>query len=291
MSIVNNINVGYIGLGNIGKPSARHLICDGISAHVYDVYQPAVDELVEQGAIGCTSVAELAMACEHIGICVRDDTQVEQLLYGDGGILANASPGTLVAVHSTVTRESLLRWSTDAANKDIALLDAAISGGAAGAEAGTLCYMVGGDSENVARATRVFQTSADKIVHAGETGTGLLLKLCNNLITYAEFMAMSEATRLAEAGGLSADLLREVGKSNGVVNESMYSFITNRNALAESCTAEQMEEIFGVFGRLGEKDLDCALTSAREMGIELPSTRRLRDSVYALFLNREQEQI
>ena len=291
MSVVDKINVGYIGLGNIGKPSAKHLVGDGINAHVYDVYQPAVEELVELGAVGCSSVAELAIACQHIGICVRDDTQVEALLYGDGGILANASAGTLVAIHSTVPRDSLLRWSADAADKDIQLLDAAISGGATGAEAGTLCYMVGGDSDIVARATPIFETSADKVVHAGELGTGMLLKLCNNLITYAEFMAMSEATRLAEAGGLSADVLREVGKSNGVINESMHSFISNRNALAESCTEEQMEEIFGVFGRLGEKDLDCALASAREMGIELPSTRRLRDSVYALFLNKDQVKI
>jgi 3-hydroxyisobutyrate dehydrogenase len=289
MSAVSKINVGYIGLGNIGKPSAKHLIRDGINAHVYDVYQPAVEELVELGAVGCASVAELAAACEHIGICVRDDTQVEDLLYGEGGILATASAGTLVAIHSTVTRDSLLRWSADAADKEIQLLDAAISGGASGAEAGTLCYMVGGDSDIVSRATPIFETSADKVVHAGELGTGLLLKLCNNLITYAEFMAMSEATRLAEAGGLSADVLREVGKSNGVINESMHSFISNRNALAESCTEQQMEEIFGAFGRLGEKDLDCALASAREMGVELPSTRRLRDSVYALFLNKDQE--
>jgi 3-hydroxyisobutyrate dehydrogenase len=291
MSVAGKINVGYIGLGNIGKPSAKHLICDGINAHVYDVYRPAVEELVELGAIGCSSAAELAAACQHIGICVRDEAQVEELLYGNDGILANAAAGTLVAIHSTVTRDSLLRWSADAADKDVQLLDAAISGGANGAEAGTLCYMVGGDSDIVSRATPIFETSADKVVHAGELGTGMLLKLCNNLITYAEFMAMSEATRLAEAGGLSADVLREVGKSNGVINESMHSFISNRNALAESCTEQQMEEIFGAFGRLGEKDLDCALASALEMGIELPSTRRLRDSVYALFLNKDQVKI
>jgi 3-hydroxyisobutyrate dehydrogenase len=138
----------------------------------------------------------------------------------------------------------------------------------------------------VARARPVFETSADSVIHAGPVGSGLLLKLCNNVITYAEFMAMSEATRLAEAGGLSADLLREVGKSNGVVNESMYQFVSNRNALAASCTEQQMDEIFGPFGRLGEKDLDCALESASDMGVELPSTRRLRDAVLDLFMNR-----
>ena len=280
------INVGYIGLGNIGKPSARHLINAVYSAHVYDVYQPAVDEMVELGAVGCASVAELAGACVHIGICVRDDAQVESLLYGDDGILANGLQDAIIAIHSTVTRDALLRWSGEAAERGMRLIDAGISGGAAAAAEGALCYMVGGDAATVARATPVFETSADKVIHAGELGTGMLLKLCNNMITYAEFMAMSEATRLAEAGGLSADVLREVGMSNGIINESMHRFASNRNALTKTCTEEQMEEIFGPFGRLGEKDLECALACAEGLGVELPSTRRLRDVVYPLFLNK-----
>ncbi|MGI9284378.1 MAG: NAD(P)-dependent oxidoreductase [Pseudomonadales bacterium] len=279
-------NVGYIGLGNIGKPSASHLIGATYNAHVYDVYRPAVDELVEKGAIGCESVVELAAACKHIGICVRDNAQVEELLYGAGGLLENARANTTIAVHSTVTQAGIFKWAADASEKDIQLIDAPITGGAQGAEAGTLCYMVGGAEGTVKAATPVFDTSAEKVVHAGELGTGIVLKLCNNLITYAEFLAMSEATRLAEAGGLAADVLREVGKSNGVINESMHMFIANRNALAATCTEEQMEEIFGAFGRLGEKDLDCALQSAADLGVELPSTQRLRAVVLDLFLNK-----
>ena len=280
------MDVGYIGLGNIGKPAARHLIRDGFRVHVFDLYEPAVRELEAVGALAHDSVATLAGACTHIGICVRDDAQVESVLYGDNGVLAHAAPGTLVAIHSTVTRTGLLRWAGDAADSALLLVDAAVSGGAQGAESGTLCYMVGGDADVVARARPVLETSADSVIHAGPTGSGLLLKLCNNVMTYAGFLAMSEATRLAEAGGLSAELLREVGKSNGVVNESMFQFVSNRNALAQSCSEAQMDEIFGAFGRLGEKDLDCALESAAEMGVSLPSTARLREVVYPLFINR-----
>lgn len=279
-------SVGYIGLGNIGKPCARQLIGKDWQAQVYDVWQPAVDELAAAGATPCASVGELAAACQHIGVCVRDDEQVESLLYGEDGILARAAPGTLVAIHSTVTRAALLRWAADAVDKRIDLLDAAISGGAQGAEEARLCYMVGGDAAVVERARPVFLTSGNSVVHAGALGAGMLLKLCNNLITYAEFMAMSEAARLAEAGGLALELLREAGKSNGVVNDAMYQFISNRNALAAQCTAAQMDEFFGSFGRLGEKDLECALQTAADLGVELPSTRRLRDEVLALFLNQ-----
>lgn len=278
-------NVGYIGLGNIGKPSAVHLVCETFNAHVYDVYQPAVDELVALGAVGCASVAELALACEYIGICVRDDAQVEALLYGDAGIFANAAADTIIAIHSTVSRQAIIRWADDARAKSCWLIDAAITGAASGAQAGTLCYMVGGSAEIVERVRPMLLTSGDRIVHAGELGSGILLKQCNNLMTYAEFMAMSEATRLAEAGGLSADLLLEVGKSNGVVNPSMYAFVKNRALVFANSTPEELDHLFGSFGRLAEKDLDCALQSAAEMNIELPSTKQLRDTVFNLFMN------
>jgi 3-hydroxyisobutyrate dehydrogenase len=279
-------HVGYIGLGNIGKPSARHLIGDRYLAHVYDVFPDPVRELVEAGAIGSDSVAQLAESCEHIGICVRDESQVEALLYGDDGVFANARAGTLVAVHSTVTREAILKWAQAAQERQLQLIDAGISGGAQGAEAGTLVYMVGGDAETVERARPVFETSAASVIHAGELGAGMVLKLCNNMITYAQFMAMSEATRQAEDSGNSADILREVGKTNGVVSEQMHMFISNRNALAAACSEHDLTAIFGPFGELGEKDLDCALACAAQLQLELPSTASLRESVYDLFLNK-----
>lgn len=280
------MKVGYIGLGNIGAPSAAHLIREGFDAHVYDIDESAVAALAARGARACASAGELAARCEHIGLCVRDELQVEELLYGDEGLLQRAQPGSLIAVHSTVSDAALKKWANDAGDNGIALIDAAISGGAQGAEQGSLCYMVGGPTDAVERARPVFDTSAERVIHAGDIGAGMLLKLCNNLITYAQFLAMSEATRLAEAGGLSADLLREVGESNGVVSAQMHSFIVNRNALAAQCSAEDMDKLFGSFGRLGEKDLDCALQSAADLAVTLPSTQRLRDVVLDLFLNK-----
>jgi 3-hydroxyisobutyrate dehydrogenase-like beta-hydroxyacid dehydrogenase len=265
---------------------AKHLLGERHDVHVYDIDRRAVDELAELGAVGAASPVELARNCAHIGICVRDEHQVEQLLYGGSGLLEHAAIDTIIAIHSTVTQADILKWASAGQAARIRVIDAPITGGARGAEAGSLCYMLGGDEATVAAASPVFATSAEKIVHAGPVGSGILLKLCNNLITYAEFMAMSEATRLAEAGGLSAEVLREVGQSNGVINESMYQFISNRNALAGSCSEEQMDALFGVFGRLGEKDLDCALQCARDLGISLPSTAGLRETVYPLFMNK-----
>ncbi len=281
---MNKMNVGYIGLGNIGKPSALHLIGDQFNAHVYDVYAPAVQELVDAGAIGCETVTELAQVCEHIGICVRDDAQVEALLFGDEGILAHAVAGTRVAIHSTVTQARLMEWSLEAEKVGVRLIDAPISGGAHGATAGTLCYMVGGTDEDLAAVTPVFNTSADSIVHAGSIGTGIALKLCNNFIQYAELVAMAEATRLAESCGLSPEVLREVGKTNGVTSENMYMFIAGRNGFVRSGSPDQGKAYFGAMGALGAKDLECALKSAAENGVSMPTAEFLRERIERVFL-------
>ncbi len=279
-------NVGYIGLGNIGAPSARHLITGNYRAHVYDVQPGAADPLVAAGAVGCGSVAELAAQCEHIGICVRDADQVASVLYGSDGIFCHAAANTVIAIHATVSREDVLQWAQDAAAKDLLLIDAGISGGAQGAEAGTLVYMVGGEASVVERARPVFMTSAADVVHAGPLGAGMVLKLCNNLITYLQFQAMSEAARLAEHSGINVDLLREVGKTNGVVSEQMHGFISGRNAMAAAATEEEMAAMFGPFGHLGEKDLACALACAEQLDLALPMTQALQPYVYDMFVNR-----
>jgi 3-hydroxyisobutyrate dehydrogenase len=284
-------NVGYIGLGNIGKPSAQRLICDAYKAHVYDVYTPAVEELVAAGAVGCGSVAELARACKHIGVCVRDDAQVQALLHGDDGIFAHAAKGTLIAIHSTVTQANLLRWAREAAELGFNLIDAPITGGAHRAVDGTLCYMVGGTVEELEAGSPVFATSGEKIVHAGPIGSGIALKLCNNFMQYAEFVVMAESARLAHACGLSVDVLRAVGLSNGVVNEQMHMFATGRNAVAKSATEEEMDSYFGSMGRLARKDLECAISTAADMGVVLPTAEFIRDRIENVFMARDESRI
>jgi 3-hydroxyisobutyrate dehydrogenase len=284
----NKTNVGYIGLGNIGKPCALRLICDSFQAYVYDVFEPAVEELVTAGAIGCGSVAELAKSCSHIGICVRDDAQVEALLHGDEGIFKHAAPGTLITIHSTVTQANLLEWSREAGDKGFDLIDAPITGGAHKAVEGALCYMVGGSEEQVERGSPVFHTSGEKIVHAGPIGSGIALKLCNNFIQYTEFVAMVEAARLAEACGLSVDVLRDVGLSNGVVNEQMYMFASGRNGLAKTCSEEEMDQFFGAMGRLGRKDLECALSTATDRNVVMPTAEYICQRIESVFLAQDE---
>ncbi len=279
--------VGFIGLGNIGKPMAKHLVCDAFDVYVYDVVPEAMEDLVALGANAVEYPKQMFSVCEHVGLCVRDGRDVESLLYGDEGALESMQAGSVLAIHSTVTQAEVLKWNKEGKEKNIEIIDAPITGGASGAEEGTLCYMVGADKETLDKCSPIYETSADKIIHAGDVGVGIILKLCNNLITYAEFTAVAEASKLAQTCGLSEDVLREVGKSNGIINEQMHTFISGRNGLRPACTDEQMQEIFGPFAALGEKDLDCALAAAKEAGITLRATENVRAMITDIFLGKD----
>lgn len=278
--------VGFIGLGNIGKPMARNLVCDAFEAWVYDLQDAPVQELVALGAHAAVSPAEMAARCRVIGLCVRDDADVEGLLYGTHGLLENAALDTVIAIHSTVTQAGLLRWARDAAAAGIALIDAPVTRGSGGKDPKFVCYLVGGEAAVLERCRAVFETSAESIIHAGALGTGLALKLCNNLITYLEFIAISEAGAIAERCGLAPEVLAEVGRSNGVINERMLAFAGNRRKLKQQLGESGFAAAFGPFGRLGEKDLEAAVASARGLGLQLPATELARTLIHDVFLDK-----
>ncbi len=284
--MANIQSVGFVGLGNIGRPMAERLLRSAFSVQVHDVADAALAPFRELGARVADSPAALASACDYVGICVRDDADVEALLLGDAGMLAAAKPGLLLAIHSTVTQAKLLEWASAAEARQLRLFDAPMTGGAQGASDGTLCYMLGASADVVDQVRPVLETSAAKIIHAGALGSGIALKLCNNLITYAEFVAMSEATRLAKACGLDADVLREVGQSNGVINEQMHRFVSGRDTLLQNASEAEMETFFGAMGRLGKKDLDCALDTAAAHALRLPATALVRDMIEAVFVGK-----
>jgi 3-hydroxyisobutyrate dehydrogenase len=280
---MNKQAVGFIGLGNIGKPMAKNLIGDAFEVSVYDVAAAPVAELQALGARSA-SLAEIARHCDIIGICVRDNNDIENLLYGDTGLLAHAAPGTVLAIHSTITQQALKQWVADAARHELLVIDAPITGGAHGADARELVYMVGGDANTLERCRGIFNTSAKTIVHAGQLGAGIALKLCINMMTYSSFIAVLESTRLAEAAGLDPQVLYQVGQANGVVGDFNHRFISNRGAVFDGCDEATARAIFEPFGKLGEKDLDAALETAAALGLELPAATSNRQLIMDTFI-------
>lgn len=279
------MSIGFIGLGNIGAPMAQQLLKLDEEVCVYDVAAERVAELVARGARACGNVRELAERCRMIGLCVRDEADIEGLLGAAAGLFEHMRADTIIAIHSTVTQAAILGWARAAQAHGIHLIDAPVTGGAAGAQAGTLIYMVGGENAVIERCRPVFMTSAHKVIHAGPLGAGILLKLCNNLMSYAAFTAIDEAERLARAGQLDPALLIEVGRANGVVTPQMEAFLDNRGKLG-AAGAQMLQQAFAPFANLAEKDLAAALASARALHLQLPATERVAAVIARVFLNQ-----
>jgi 3-hydroxyisobutyrate dehydrogenase len=280
------MSVGFIGLGNIGKPMAVQLLKLGEKLWVYDVQPAPVAELTARGARAAAAPREIAARCRIVGVCVRDETEVSGLLHGAQGLLEHLQPDSIIAVHSTVTQAAILRWAREAGAHALHLIDAPITGGAAAAETATLTYMVGGEAAVLERCRALFMSSGQKLIHAGPVGAGILLKLCNNLMAYAALAAGHEAEHLARAGGLDPALLVEVGRSNGVMTAQVEAFLANRGKLA-AAGPQTLQQAFTPFAALARKDLAAALESARTLQLALPATERVAEVIEAVFLNQD----
>ena len=263
------MRMGFIGLGHIGKPLALHWARSALPMTVFDVAPLTTTDLVAAGASVAACVADLARRSEIIGICVRNDEDVEQLLYGAGGIFDNAPRDALVAIHSTVKHDSILRWHAQGDAKSIHIVDAAVT---RGVEPGKFCYMVGASAALFGHCQPLLATGGNAVIHAGPVGAGIALKLCNNMMAYAAFIAVHEASRLAQAFGLDCGLLQQVGRANGVVTAQMADFLSARLQIAER-GLEALQAAFGPHAALGKKDLLCALESADKLHVSLPGTR------------------
>jgi len=202
--------VGFIGLGNIGKPMAINIAKAGFDLMVYDIREEPLKELAALGVKVARSAKEIGEYGEIIELVVGDDAQVEAVMLGEGGVLEGVKPGSTIAIHSTVHPKTVKKVADRARTKGVGIIDAQISGGEKGAENKTLCYMVGGDQDLFDRCRPVFATSGVNIFHVGELGTGAIAKLAHNIIVYINMLAASEGMRLAEKAGLDLKTLQDI---------------------------------------------------------------------------------
>ncbi len=269
------MKVGFIGVGNIGKPMAEQFLQPGFELTVFDV-SPAATEPFAAKAKVAASPAELGRDVEQVGICVRHDADVTAVVTGPDGLLQTMKPDTIIAVHSTVRPATVKTLAEIAKAKGIHLLDAAVSGGPMGASARKLVSMVGGSAENFARVKPMLEAFSGTIIHAGDTGMGMALKLCNNLVTYMQLQAAMESVRLAIAGGLDEKLLREVMANNGNLTTAMGQYLD----FCATGPARMGQDAYMAFkdatAGLAEKDLDFALGFAKDVGVGLKGTETIR---------------
>lgn len=264
---------GFIGLGNIGGPMAERLLGNPDGLIVHDVRPEAAEALVAKGAHWAETAREVARRADVVSLVVRDDEQVREVT---GELLAEPNRGQVIAIHSTIRAATAEELAARAAARGVHVLDAAISGGAMGAAAGTLAVMVGGPAEAVALATPVFSQFASKISHLGPVGAGTRAKLARNLMHFVAFAAAGEASRLAAAAGIDVAELGAIVRHSDAVTGGPGAIML-RGGVDTLSPGDDWYPVMRNVESLGRKDLSQALELAGELGVETPLARLARE--------------
>lgn len=203
----NVSTLGWIGLGDIGKPMALRLIAAGHRVIVWGRTASNLRPALEAGATAAASAAELAAACEAVFLCVTDGDAVEEVVFGAKGVAEGARRGSVVIDHSTIHPETARLASRRLRGSGVAWVDAPVSGGAVGAEAGTLSVFAGGDEADVAHVMPWLAAYATNITRMGDVGSGQAAKSCNQAVVAASIAMWAEVIAYARRAGLDPDLL------------------------------------------------------------------------------------
>ncbi|MDQ3922171.1 MAG: 2-hydroxy-3-oxopropionate reductase [Actinomycetota bacterium] len=255
--------VGFIGLGIMGKPMARNLMEAGYGLVVYNRSWGAVEELTGNGAETAGSPKEVAEVCNTVITMLPDSPQVEEVVTGENGVLEGVTEGTLLVDMSTISPVATEKVAQKARETGASMLDAPVSGGETGAEAGTLSIMVGGSQEDFERAKPLFDVMGKTIVHVGESGTGQVVKACNQIVVALTIEAVSEALVLGSKAGASPAKVIQVLSGGLAGNKVM-------EAKSENFLKHEFNPGFRL--ELHRKDLGIALAAGREYGVPLPVT-------------------
>ena len=274
------MKVGFIGVGNIGKPMAEQLAKPPFALTVFDVSATAAQHFAATASVAA-SPAELGRHAEIVGICVRHDADVTAVVTGADGLLETLAPGAIIAIHSTVRPATVKTLAEIALPKGVHVLDAAVSGGPMGASARKLVSMVGGDAAQFDRLKPMLEAFSGTIIHAGATGMGMALKLSNNLVTYMQLQAAIEGFGLAAAGGLDEKVLRDVMAANGNLTTAMGQYLDFCNNGPKQLGDAAYWAFKDATAGLAEKDLDFAIAFAADVGFEVKGTEAVRQLIRA----------
>jgi 3-hydroxyisobutyrate dehydrogenase-like beta-hydroxyacid dehydrogenase len=260
-----NVKLGYIGLGNMGAPMAKRLVDWPGGVTVFDVRTEAMTPLAEAGAALADSVADAASA-DMISVTVLNDEQVREVV---GELAANAKPGTVIAIHSTISPGTAVELAEQLRPQGIHVVDAPVSGGGGAADKGELATMVGADREVYERIKPAFKRWASMVVHAGPPGAGTRMKLARNMLTFTSYAAACEAMKLAEAAGIDLQALGRVVRHTDAQSGGPGAVIVRENM----ATLEPDSFLYGPLAHardLGEKDLGLALALGDAVDVDLP---------------------
>jgi 3-hydroxyisobutyrate dehydrogenase len=260
--------IGFIGLGNMGLPMAQNLIKAGHAVAGYDVAKASVGRLSAAGGAAATTIAEACAGAEAVVTMLPAGEHVREVYTGPRGVLDGVAPGTLLIDSSTIDVATARAVASAAQARGLDMIDAPVSGGVGGAQAGTLTFMVGGSDAAFARARPLLERMGRTIVHAGGSGNGQAAKICNNMILGVSMIAVSEAFLLAEKLGLDAQKLFDISSKSSGQCWSMTSYCPVPGPVPTSPANRDYQAGFTAAMML--KDLRLAQDAAQAAGAATP---------------------
>ncbi|MEJ2360562.1 MAG: 2-hydroxy-3-oxopropionate reductase [Gammaproteobacteria bacterium] len=267
------MNLGFIGLGIMGRPMALNLLKAGHKLAVHARRPHMMEPLEQAGAMACASSSQVAAQSEVIFICVSDTPDVEQVILADDGIMAGARADSIVVDMSTISPLATRNLAGTLKQHAVHMLDAPVSGGEQGAIEATLSIMVGGERNIYERVLPLFECMGKNIVYIGDNGAGQVTKACNQIVVAQAIAAVGEALLLAQASGVDPVKVRAA---------LMGGFAGSR--VLESHGQRMLERNFkpGFKAGLHHKDLRIAMESAHELGLALPGAANVAQYLNAV---------
>jgi len=254
------MEVGFIGIGQMGGRMSRRILEAGHALTVYDLRKDAAKPLLDKGAKWAGTPKAATETCRVIISCLPTPINVQEIVYGSNGLLAGWKKGDIYVDMSTNSPTVIRQVAKDAKAAGVGVLDAPVTGGTRGAQDGTLAIMVGGDKRYLEEVRQILQAMGKKIVHVGDVGCGNIAKLVNNLISLTSNTICAEAFVLGVKAGIDPQTLWEITVSGTANNWNLQQY-------PETVFKGNFEPGFKL--SLGAKDLGLALQLGREYGVPL----------------------
>jgi 2-hydroxy-3-oxopropionate reductase len=253
--------IGYIGLGAMGRPCAINLLKAGYPVNVWARREASMTPVTAEGGVACATPREVAERSRVIFTNVSDTGDVEQVVLGENGIIEGAQPGTVVVDMSTISPAATRAMAQRLAEKGVHLLDAPVSGGEQGAIGGKLSIMVGGNEDAFKQVLPILQVMGHNIVHIGPSGAGQVTKACNQVVIAQSMAAVGEAFLLAKASGVDPARVRQA-LLGGFAGSKVLEVHGQRMLDGDYRP--------GFRAALHKKDMRIVMEAAEELGVALP---------------------
>lgn len=260
--------IGFIGLGNMGLPMALNLLKAGYAVKVFDLSKDAVTKAKEAGGVACSSVVETVQNVDCVITMLPGDKAVDAVYFGNDGILKNADTKTVLIDSSTINADLAKKVAKEALSKGFETLDAPVSGGTAGAAAGTLTFIVGGSEDTLNKVRPVLEKMGKNIFLAGTNGAGQMAKICNNMLLGIMMIGTSEALNLGIKSGLDPKVMSEIMMKSSGRNWVLELYNPVPNVMENSAATRGYSGGFG--SALMAKDLGLSQEAAKTANASTP---------------------